>query len=135
MTISYDTTRKESSMQSSTLVPPSTPPSASAANRREFPRSPQRYQVRIRAMDTGAGPVTTQGTLVNVSMGGALVRVEDFIRRGTLCSVEFPGAEYRLIPHQANGRILGTSVGARGDFLLRIEFAERLKAIKEPGKM
>ncbi len=122
-------------MQSTALATPTVQTTPGADNRREFPRSAQCYQVRVRAQKPGDGVVTTHGTLVNVSMGGALVRVKDYIPRDYPCTVEIPGAIHRVVPNQAKGRVVGTSVGARGDFLLHIKFVEPLQAIKEPGEM
>ena len=122
-------------MRSSIVRTPPDVACLSPADRRSSLRSSQRYQVSLRTEDSGARPAFTRGTLMDVSLGGALIAVEDYFRRGTRCSLEICGALGRVIPNTAVGRVVGTSVGPRGDFLLRIGFSEPLKAIKEPGKL
>ena len=107
----------------------------SAAERRGFPRSTQRYEVCIRATDSPDEPILTQGTLINVSLSGALMSVKDFLSRDQPCTVEIFGAFGRVIPNRIVGRVVGTSLGPKGDFFLRVEFSEPLEEIKEPGKL
>jgi hypothetical protein len=91
--------------------------------------------VCIRSEKPDDGAIITRGQLLNISLGGALVSVQDYVPRRQPCSVEIYGAVGRVIPNYVIGRVVGTSVDRRGDFLLRIEFAEPLITIKEPGEM
>ena len=105
------------------------------ADRRKFPRSSQRYKVRILSQKLNEEPAVLDGTLINVSLGGALFRVDAYMSPQDPCSVEIYGAAGRVIPKKALAHVVHTSVGPNGEYLLRVEFVKPLKTIKEPGKM
>lgn len=75
------------------------------------------------------------GTLINVSLGGALFSVEDYMSPQEPFSVEIYGAVGRVIPNKASGHVVRTSAGPGGGYLSGVEFATPLRTIKEPGQM
>ena len=104
-------------------------------DRRKFPRSSQRYQVRICSEKLGEESVVMNGTLINVSLGGALFSVDAYMSPQEPCSLEIYGAAGRVIPNKTLAHVVRTSVGPCGDYQLRVEFVKPLKSIKEPGEM
>ena len=75
------------------------------------------------------------GTLINVSLGGALFSVDNYMAPNAPCSVEIYGAWGRIIPSKTHGRVVRTSAEPSGGYLSGVEFLTPLKAIKEPGEM
>ena len=117
---------------------PATPGSASSLSgldRRKFPRSSQNYRARISTEKLGEGSVIMEGTLINVSLGGALLSVRSYMSPRDPCFVEIHGAVGRVIPNQAVGQVVRTTVGPSGGYLSGIEFVTPLRTIKEPGEM
>ena len=120
------------------LSSPTTPGSArslSGLDRRQYPRSSQLYRVRIRTEKLGEGPLTMQGTLINVSLGGAPFSVDRYLSPRNPCSIEICGAAGRVIPNKAVGQVVRTSVEPSGGYLSGVEFVTPLRAIKGPGEM
>ncbi len=109
--------------------------SLNPSDRRKFPRSSQRYEVRVRSEKPDQASVVMTGTLINVSLGGALFSLGAYMSPQEPCSVEIYGAAGRVIPNKTLAHVIHTSLGPSGDYQLRVEFVKPLKSIKEPGEM
>ena len=110
-------------------------------DRRRFPRSSQRYKARVSIAATttllarGRTSAIMDGTLINLSLAGALFSVDNYMVPNAPCSVEIYGAAGRVIPSKTHGRVVRTSAEPSGGYLSGVEFVTPLKTIKEPGKM
>ena len=122
-------------MLPSTSAKPGAGASWNQADRRKFPRSSQRYEVRICPGKLGEETAVMNGTLINVSLGGALLSVDAYMSPEAPCSVEIYAAAGRVIPDKTLAHVVHTSIGPRGEYVLRVKFVKPLKTIKEPGKM
>ncbi len=103
--------------------------------RRKYPRSESFYPVRIHVERFGAPPILTNGILLNVSRGGALLSVDGYLPRDQPCEVEIYGAAGRVIPHRVFSRVIETSIGPGEDFRIRVEFSKPLDSIRRPDEI
>jgi hypothetical protein len=103
--------------------------------RRRYPRSESFYPVRIHVQRLGAAAVLTNGILLNVSRGGALLSVDGYLPRDQPCEVEIYGAAGRVIPHRVFSRVVETRVGPGDDFRIRVEFSKPLESITRPDEI
>jgi len=79
----------------------------------------------------GAGvPRVAAGEIMDVGVGGILVRVAESMAEGTLCTVRFADPEVGAL--EARGFVRRIRVDSTG-FLLGIEFENRLEALRTPG--
>ena len=102
---------------------------------RAHPRQLQRYLVRLHVAEPGAEPKTVRGVLLDLSLGGANVTVEEYIPSRQRCLVELVGAAGRVIPNKASGIVVEAVPGHGKQIALRIAFEEPLERIKQPGKL
>ena len=115
--------------------------SLNVSDRRRFPRSSQCYKVGVRLepptiwLEPGEASSIIRGTLINVSLGGALFSIDDYLAPNAQCSVEIYGAAGRVIPNKTLGHVVRTSAGPSGGYLSSVEFVKPLRTIKEPGKL
>ena len=111
------------------------PKSDPQAERRAYPRTTRTDPVRIHVPPSeGWIPDTVEGDLENLSRGGALVSVYNFVGREQCCLIEFVN-EGGIPPVVGNvrrvrpGNLRRTGLGSRYDFLLGVEFNRPPKAI------
>ena len=103
--------------------------------KRAHPRQSQRYAIRLHVGAPGAEPKTVRGILLDLSLGGANVTVEEYVPAGQQCLVELVGAAGRVIPNKVSGTVLEAHPRPGKQIALRIAFEQPLQRIKQPGKL
>jgi len=102
----------------------------SGSDNRVFRRTelPSRVEVEVEDGEGGSSR-RAEGELMDVGVGGMLVRLPESMAEGTLCRVRFTDPEVGDL--EERGYIRRVCADAQG-FLLGIEFARRVEALRKP---
>ena len=126
-------------MRSSKATVPRSPTTLKGADRRKYPRSAQRFRIGIRLeppvifSDVERRPEVIEGTLINVSRGGALFSHDQYLAPHAPCSVEIYGAAGHVIPNTSQAHIVRTIREPRGGYLTGIQFSQPLRTVVGSG--
>ena len=96
--------------------------------RRRYPRIPVNHPVRVYVEDDN-GITLLRGLSDNLSLGGALLSVSEYLPRESRCDVKFVGASGSIVPNYVAGTVRRVTVGNDNDFLVGIEFSTPLAII------
>ena len=108
-------------------------------NRRKYPRVSRRMRVGVR-MDqpvfsgNGGGersPVV-DGTLINVSRGGAQFSLDKYLAPDAPCSVDIWWGAGKLAPSASRAHVVRSVRVPRGGYITSVRFVEPLVAVEGP---
>ena len=105
-------------------------------NRRKYPRVSRRMRVGVRmeqpmfSGNAGEGSPVVDGTLINVSRGGAQFRLDKYLAPHAPCSVEIYGAAGEVVPSVSRAHVVRTARVPRGGYVTSIRFVEPLVTVE-----
>ena len=107
-------------------------------NRRKYPRVSRRMRVGVRmhqpmlSGNPGEGSSVVDGTLINVSRGGAQFRLDKYLAPHAPCSVEIWWGAGKLVPSSSRAHVVRTVRVPRGGYITSIRFVEPLVTVEGP---
>lgn len=107
-----------------------------ANEKRRSPRVSAEHRVRLKVslhgFDDAEGRYEARGVTINLSRGGALVRVDKPVASGTRCLLHLPGGELRIGRSLIYGSVR-RSRAIEEAFEIAIEFHTRLQSLSFGG--
>jgi len=73
-----------------------------------------------------------EGTLIDLSHGGAQFRLDKYLAPDVPCSVEIYGGAGKVVPSVSRAHVVRTARVPRGGYITSIEFLEPLVAVEGP---
>ena len=98
-------------------------------DRRKYPRVSRRMKVGVRVEQP---MFVVEGTLIDLSHGGAQFRLDKYLAPHVPCSVEIYGGAGKVVPSVSRAHVVRTARVPRGGYITSIEFLEPLVAVEGP---
>ena len=108
---------------------PSVVNETSQHEQRWYPRILLKLPVRVYGELDENGMTVQSGLSENLSLGGALVSVPEYLPCGSRCRVKFVDASESIVPNYVFGTVRHITPGSDKDFLVGIEFSKPLAII------
>ena len=109
-----------------------------SVDRRKYPRVSRRMRVGVRVEqpmffgNAGEGAPVVEGTLIDLSRGGAQFSIDKYLAPHAPCSVEIYGGAGKVVPSVSRAHVVRTARVPRGGYITSIEFLEPLVAVEGP---